>query len=350
MHTLLLSVLLIISIKYTKEKTNNVGRNEKVVLNSITKEKKIFDKEPNHVLTKEMFESINPDFPSFVSIHNTTPKDKHWVKVDAMSDEFKTWDSNKWKKSTWNYGEPVFMSTDAENSGVTDGKLWIRATLDENNFVTKKVDGKEVKEHRWFKTARIHSKTKIKYPMYTEASIKAAYISAYSTYWLNNGDIKNRDEIDIIEINPRPSCECQPEFPNRMNSQYFQADENKIPATVRHEDNFLRSNLSEVNPKKHLGWHEGFHTFGLWWKDEKHIQFYLDGEPAGSVTVGEHRDGKYYKERVFTRDQEIIFDLWTYHEKWIGGITQKEHLSNTENSTFQIDWVRTWTLEDKPED
>ena len=36
-----------------------------------------------------------------------------------MSDEFDAWDVDKWKKSTWNYGVPVYMSTSAQNSGVT---------------------------------------------------------------------------------------------------------------------------------------------------------------------------------------------------------------------------------------
>ena len=156
--------------------------------------------------------NIDPNFPSFVSIEDTTPSNKKWVKQETMSDEFDAWDNSKWFKSTWNYGVPVKMSTSNINSGVVDGKLWIKATLRQND-----------PEDRWFQTARIHSRTKINYPMYTEARIKTNHISSYNTYWLNNGDINNRDEIDIIENNSKPSCtNCDATiFPDQMNSQYF---------------------------------------------------------------------------------------------------------------------------------
>ena len=57
--------------------------------------------------TLEDFNSIDPTQPSFTSIVNTTPDGKKWVKLESMSDEFETWDSDKWFKSTWNYGVPV---------------------------------------------------------------------------------------------------------------------------------------------------------------------------------------------------------------------------------------------------
>ena len=253
-----------------------------------------------------------------------------------MSDEFDTWNSTKWFKSTWNYGIPVFMSTAPQNSGVTDGKLWIKATLNESN-----------PEGRWFQTSRIHSRTKTKYPMYTEARIKSSHISAYNTYWLNNGDSNNRDEIDIIENNSKPSCNCQPNFPTQMNSQYFHADSNKTPVEIRDEDNFLSTKLSSNNPLKGIKWNEAYHTFGVWWKDAKHIQFYLDGEPAGSVVVGEDRSGQTFTNREFTRDLEIIFDLWTNEANYLGGLPPKTDLSDDTINTMKIDWVRTWKLENK---
>ncbi|MDO7135814.1 Ig-like domain-containing protein [Algibacter lectus] len=289
--------------------------------------------------TAEDFNNIDPTQPSFTSIDNTTPDGKKWVKLESMSDEFEAWDSNKWFKSTWNYGIPVFMTSAATNSGVTDGNLWIKATLNESN-----------PEDRWFQTARIHSKAETSFPMYTEARIKAAHISAYNTYWLNNGDINNRDEIDIIENNSKPSCVgCSQaaDFPNQMNSQYFHADSSKSPVTIRDEDNFKRSGLSDTNPLKNVKWNEDYHTFGVWWKDAKHIQFYLNGEPAGSVEVGEDRSGTTYTDREFSRDLEIIFDLWTNEAVWVGGLPPKSDLADNTINTMKIDWVRTWKLEDE---
>ncbi|WP_075603080.1 Ig-like domain-containing protein [Saccharicrinis aurantiacus] len=313
--------------RFTYKLTDSEGKfDEATVTITITKE-----------LTEEDFENIDPNFPSFVSINNTTPEGKVWVKQDNMSDEFESgWDNNKWFRSVWNYDPPVFMSNGTINSGVADGNLWIKATLNESN-----------PEERWFQTARIHSRTKISYPMYTEASIKAAHISAYNTYWLNNGDIDNRDEIDIIENNSKPSCDCQPDFPMQMNSQYFHADSNLSPKEIRNKGDFNQSGLSDVNPKKGVKWNEDYHTFGVWWKDSKNIQFYLNGEPAGSVVVGEHNDGTIYEAREFTRELEIIFDLWTGDFNWLGGLALKEDLQNDAINTMKVDWVRTWKLEDE---
>ncbi|MDW7693883.1 Ig-like domain-containing protein [Flammeovirgaceae bacterium SG7u.111] len=315
------------SDSFTYKITDNNGDSDKATVNITVNEVGP---------TAEDFNNIDPNLPSFVSIENTTPDGKKWVKLESMSDEFDAWDSNKWFKSTWNYGVPVFMTDANTNSGVSDGNLWIKATLNESN-----------PDDRWFQTARIHSKAETSYPMYTEARIKSAHISAYTTYWLNNGDINNRDEIDIIENNSNPSCGCQPDFPLQMNSQYFHADASKTPGTIRDEDNFHQDGLSDVNPLKGVKWNEDYHTFGVWWKDSKNIQFYLDGEPAGSVVVGHDRSGQTYEGREFTRDLEIIFDLWTNEADWLGGLPLKTDLGDDATNTMKVDWVRTWKLEDE---
>ena len=40
--------------------------------------------------------------------------------------------------------------------------------------------------------------------MYMKCSMRIAHISVYNTFWFNNGNINNRDEIDIVEIIPNP--------------------------------------------------------------------------------------------------------------------------------------------------
>jgi hypothetical protein len=278
------------------------------------------DPEPDPDPDVEMpdFNNIDPDQPSFVSIDDTTPEDMKWEQVTELSDEFDEWDGAKWFKPLWNYGVPVEMR--AENAGVADGNLWIRATL---------AEGAE----RWFETSRVQSRAQISYPMYTESRVKTAHLSAYNTFWLNNGNISNRNEIDVIENNSKPSCNCQPDFPWQMNSQYFHVIDND---TKRNKGNFDNRNLSDENPLKGVKWNEEYHTGGVWWKDATNIQFYLDGEPAGSVV----------SERDFTRDLNLIWDLWTVDEPWLGGLPPQADLLDASINTMQIDWVRTWKLMD----
>ena len=247
----------------------------------------------------------------------TPPEGYVWMKVPALSDEFNTWDKSKWWKPLWNYGVPVQMRD--KNSGVDDGKLWIKATHDRG-------------ADRWFETSRVMSKSQIRYPMYTECSMKTAHISAYNTFWMNNGDINNRDEIDICENNSKASITSQREERKyTMMSQYFVV---KNGNTERNKGNFDNRELSEDNPLKGVAWNEDFHTLGVWWKDENNIQFYLNGEPAGKVKSVQN----------FTRNLNIIWDLWTIDANWSGGIADKDDLSNDSINTMYIDWIHTYAL------
>ncbi|WP_010521431.1 beta-agarase C [Aquimarina agarivorans] len=281
---------------------------------------------------------LDPSLPSFVSLDNTTPDNTKWEKVEEMSDEFDEWDPVKWRNSFWNYGgTPVSMR--AENSFVEDGKLNIKATLDP-----------DPNTDMWFRTARVHSQTQIKYPMYTECSMKTAKIAAFNTFWMNNGDIDNRDEIDIVENNANPTADCRDQtnkpadfpwtpwlFPTQMNSQYFIAKGGRANTENRH-GNYDTRFLSDANPNKGKTWDEDYHIVGAWWIDERNVQFYLNGEPAGKVTT----------QQDMTLELELIFDLWTAEQCNIGGLPEREALNDDAINTMRVDWVRTWKLkEDK---
>lgn len=248
------------------------------------------------------------------------PLGKEWQKVTSLSDEFDTWNSTKWQKSLWNYDVPVQMK--AENSGVANGKLWIKATL--NN-----------QAERWFETSRVMSRAQISYPMYTECKIRTAHISGFNTFWLNNGNSANRDEIDVIENNSNPSCGCRPDFPWEMNTQYFIVVDNSVERNGANVDN---RNLSDTNPLKGVKWNEAYHTVGVWWKDANNLQFYLDGEAAGKIITN----------RSFTRNLNIIWDLWTKDADWIGGLAIKGDLLNDSINTMYVDWIHTYKLVDGP--
>lgn len=255
---------------------------------------------------------------SAVLAQPTPPPGKQWQVVEELTDEFDSWDSTKWGKPLWNYGEPVQMR--AENSGVMDGYLWIKATLDPDSL-------------RWFQTSRVMSRQKIRFPMYTECRMRTAHLSAYNTFWLNNGDKDNRDEIDICENNSNPSIPGESDRPYTMYSQYFivvDGDEERA------KGNFDNRSLADDNPLKGTKWNEAFHILGAWWKNEHTVQFYLNGEPAGMVTTN----------RAFTRFQNIIWDLWTIDATWSGGIAKQEDLLDDSINTMYVDWIRTYRLID----
>ncbi|MEM6886440.1 MAG: family 16 glycosylhydrolase [Verrucomicrobiota bacterium] len=246
------------------------------------------------------------------------PEGKQWLPVPELTDDFDRWDDTKWKKWIWDYDVP--MKIVPENSGVKDGNLWIKATLDEG-------------AERWFRSSRVASHAQIKFPMYIECRMKNAHISAYTTFWLNNGNAQNRDEIDVCENNSKPSMSGkeQEDRPYTMYSQYFivvDGDED------RNKGNFDNRKLSDDNPAKGVKWNEDYQVFGAWWIDEHTVQFYINGEPTGRVT----------SKRKFTRKQNVIWDLWSGDVHWVGGLPPKSDLLNDDINTMYVDWVRTYRL------
>ncbi len=256
---------------------------------------------------------------SVISAQPTPPAGYEWESVNELTDEFTSWDESKWMKSLWNYGVPVQMRE--ENSGVTDGNLWIKATLDEG-------------AERWFKTSRIQSKMQISYPMYTECRMRTSDLSAFSTFWMNNGNGHERDEIDMCESNSNPSRTHQVDRPYTLYSQYFVVHDGD---TERDNGNFDNRRLSKDNPAYGKRWNEEYQVIGVWWKDKNNIQFYINGEEAGVVQ----------SKRDFTRDLNIIWDLWTDDEDWTGGLANPADLANDDINTMYVDWIHTYRLVEK---
>lgn len=253
-----------------------------------------------------------------LSAQPKAPQGQNWEKVNSLSDEFNAWDDTKWEHSLWNYEAPVKMTK--KNVGVDDGKLWIKATL-----------GKD--EKRWFETGRVISKATIGYPMYTECRIKASYISAFTTYWLNNGNSHNRDEIDICEHNTKPSYPDQSDRPFMMYSQYFIVVDDDTERAHSEPRPDTRK-LAVDNPAKDKMWHEDYQVLGCYWKNEHDVIFYINGEEAGSVK----------STREYSRELYVLWDLWTSEHSWTGGIASKEDLANDAINTMYVDWIHTYIL------
>lgn len=245
------------------------------------------------------------------------PEGYKWEKVEALSDEFKAFDSSKWGYSLWNYDPPNIMMK--SQVYVKNGKLCIKA---ENNADTL----------RWMKTGRVMSKAQIGYPMYTECRMKAADISAYNTYWLNNGNAENRNEIDICENNANPTNPKTKhgikDFPYIMQSNIHHAVKGKnLTSPSRASTKFL----SKSNKNQGKNFNEAYHTFGLYWEDNRKCHWFLDGEYVGFSSA----------KRDFTRKLNIYFGLWS--NAW-DGFPTKESLADESRNTMFVDWIRTYQL------
>ncbi len=245
------------------------------------------------------------------------PKEMRWEKIEALTDDFDTLDPQKWDYSLWNYAEPNIMMK--SQAFVEDGKLCIKAELNDDSV-------------RWMKTCRIMSRAQVEYPMYTECSMRSASISGYNTYWLNNGNSNDRDEIDICENNAAPS---NPNVPHGVENKPYLMQSNMHQARGGHNmpqpsyaDTRLLSSKNKLQGKRT---DEAFHTFGLYWADERNCHYYMDGEYVGSIL----------SPRTFERKLNILFDLWT--NRW-DGFANKEDLKDDSKNTMYVDWVKTYKL------
>lgn len=251
--------------------------------------------------------SAQPDAPSGYS----------WEKVQALSDEFDFFDSSKWGYSLWNYTPPNIMKK--SQITVHDGNLCIKA---ENHHDSV----------RWMKTGRIMSNAQIAYPMYTECRMKAADISAYNTYWLNNGNSRNRNEIDICENNAAPgnpeTKHTIEDFPFIMQSNIHHAVDGE---NLRSPSYASTMYLSEQNSNKGKDLNETYHTFGLYWEDNRKCHWFLDGEYVGFSSA----------KRDFTRKLNIYFGLWS--NTW-DGLATRESLADDSKNTMYVDWIHTFRL------
>lgn len=245
------------------------------------------------------------------------PKGFKWEIVDALSDEFNAFDESKWNYSLWNYDAPNIMMK--SQVSVEDGNLCIKAENHSDSV-------------RWMKTGRIMSTKRIGYPMYTECSMKAADISAYNTYWLNNGNSENRNEIDICENNANPSNPKTKhgiaDFPFVMQSNIHHAVNGK---NLRSPSYASTKYLSKKNKNRGKDMNETYHTLGLYWEDDRKCHWFLDGEYVGFSSA----------QRKFTRELNIYFGLWS--NSW-DGFPNKINLDDNSKNTMYVDWIHTYKL------
>lgn len=245
------------------------------------------------------------------------PEGYTWKVVDELSDEFNSFDEDKWSYSLWNYTPPNIMMK--SQAYVENGNLCIKAENHTDSI-------------RWMKTSRIMSKARISYPMYTECRMKAADISAYNTYWLNNGNSANRNEIDICENNANPTNPKTKhgvkDFPFIMQSNIHHAVDSVNLTSPSYASTKL---LSKGNKNRAKNFNECFHTLGLYWEDDRKCHWFLNGEYVGFSS----------SKRPFTRELNIIFDLWS--NSW-DGFPTKESLDDDSRNTMYVDWIHTYKL------
>ena len=235
-------------------------------------------------------------------------KGQAWQAVDALTDDFSRYDAAKWQigHPYWQGRPPSVFH--AENASFGDG-LKLYATVHKS----------DVAAQDWLYTACVTSKTAaFTVGMYAEARMKAADLSVTSDFWMQG----KYSEIDVAENWGRAS-----------NRDMAYVDTSMMMAThyfANGWQNDLASNSRVDNPGQARN-ADGYHVYGVWFKDARTILFYLDGQQVGTVAPKGDFDEAMY----------MFFDVEP--EAWGPGLPAPGDITDGKNFA-SYSYVRTWTL------
>jgi len=240
------------------------------------------------------------------------PDGWRWQAVSGLSDEFsgEKLDDSKWLpyQPYWK-GRPP-SAFEPKNVSVAGGMLRLRSTaLVSDLSVVKKPD-----EDIWVASACVSSKTASAKAGYYEARIKASELSMTSSFWFQG----KYSEIDVVEQLGAPIKNPGDRDFMLMNTHSF-------------KDGWDKDQATPARWKMPTPAAAGFHVYGVWWKDEKTIWFYHDGQKVAELKPG----------CGFLEPMYLFFDTEVF--KW-SGLPTIESLNDPKRNTMEVDWVRSWKL------
>ncbi len=254
----------------------------------------------------------------------TAPNGKKWEKIDELSDEFNGTSLNtaKWAINSpqWEGRRPARF--EESSVSVSGGNLKISASKKSNP------------SNGWTHNGGlVRSKTKNLYGYY-EARMKANKTFMSSTFWLinkrNEGsgcDIRTT-ELDITETVGVNSGNA-----NWINTMIKSMNSN----THSRNTNCSSTPVGQKGGKAELGgqsW-QGYHTYGVWWKNKNEVLFYLDGKLVNTITPPADFDLPMYL--------RMVVETYDWNPPKAG---QDGMNDSAANRTTYYDWVRSYKLVD----
>ncbi|WP_075603521.1 family 16 glycosylhydrolase [Saccharicrinis aurantiacus] len=268
--------------------------------------------------------------PTFKRGEDPKPKDKKWVLIEEMSDEFNgdEIDEKKWQISGQGWiGRPpgIFL---AENIKLKDGLLHAETCLLKDSVV---------KNNKTYTHggAYVGSRTGTTYG-YFEARMKANKTFMSSTFWLINsargkkGCDKRTTELDIQECVGTITGKGKwlQGFNERMNA-------NNHSRNIPEGCDYKKGTAPVKGNLKNGLVTDDFHVYAVWWKSKSEILFFLDGELLGTTAPPADFDLEMHL--------RMVVETYDWNPVPEGGGMN----FNLQDRTTYYDWVRSWKLEDK---
>ena len=240
------------------------------------------------------------------------PAGYHWQAVPALTDEFKgpSLDTKKWLNyhPYWKGREPSHF--EPSNVSVSGGQLRLRS----DTLLPDLTGVKDPEKDVWVRSACVSSATPIAGPGYYEARMKASALSMTSSFWLQG----KYSEIDVVEEVGRSLKNPDNDSLMQMNTHYF-------------AEGWEHDKSVGAHWRMPAGAADGYHVYGVWWKDKNTVLFYHDGHQVAPVQTGGE----------FAEPMYLFFDTEVF--KW-EGLPTLESLKDSPRNTMSVDWVRAWRL------
>lgn len=230
------------------------------------------------------------------------PRGAHWVRLPALSDEFKgkTLDGAKWwpNNPDWQGRQPGWFAK--ENVQVKSGSLQITMRREDRAGLPA--------GYHTYTSGAVKSKTRVLYGFF-EARCRAMNSHGSSAFWFYDITPDWWTEIDVFEIGGAA--------PGEMRADHTTLHVWHTPTTKTH----WAKGETWTTPAPLA---EAFHVYGLDWERDR-ITYYFDGKIIRTLP-----NTDWHQPLFLNFDSETMPD-------WFG-----LPLDSELPSTFSIDWIRAW--------
>ncbi|MEM1107901.1 MAG: family 16 glycosylhydrolase [Planctomycetota bacterium] len=184
----------------------------------------------------------------------------------------------------------------------------------------------------------VTSKNQVIYPLYIEGRARVHDSVLACALWLLSSD--DTREIDFMEAYgadySTKAKKDQTWFSHRMHVSHHM---------------FIRQPFQDYQPKdegswiyKDTPWREEFHTYGVYWRDPWHLEYYIDGELVRTVSGPDIIDPKGYTNGGgLNLPMDIIIDNEDHDWRSDNDVTPtNKELARYKKHPFQVDWIRAY--------
>lgn len=262
---------------------------------------------------------------------------QNWQLVDDFSDNFSYVAKNAEFYSKWHdnhirgWKGPGATYFSAAHSELVNGQLVLSASSVPESAQGKVVDYGDFKSKKTIYTGFVTAKKNIEYPIFVEANMKISGLALASNFWMLSDDDKY--EIDVTETYGDTKHNSK-----QMATNYHIFKRDSVTNNYL-EDYGHKPKHYETDDKALLN--QEFHRFGFYWKDPKHMEFYLDGKlvrTLSSETDLTDPDGHF-----FDRPMRLIFDMEDHVWRARKGITPNQaQLDDPNKNKMYVDWIRAY--------